>query len=86
MESAPTVCQSRCILPAANFGGVGAPRPTSNQKGERRAASPLATVPASGHSKPSVQSPRPHPADKSLPCQREVPSLRGGGIPARLRV
>ena len=73
MESAPTVCQSRCILPAANFGGVGAPRP-------------LAAVPASGHSKPSVQSPHPHPADKSLPCQREVPSLRGGGIPARLRV
>ena len=32
MESAPTVCQSRNILPAANFGGVGAPRPTSNQK------------------------------------------------------
>ena len=65
MESAPTVCQSRCILPAANFGGVGAPRPTSNQKGERRAASPLAAVPASGHSKPSVQSPHPHPADKA---------------------
>ena len=57
MESAPTVCQSRCILPATNFGGVGAPRPTSNQKGECRAASPLAAVPASGHSKPSVQSP-----------------------------
>ena len=57
MESAPTVCQSRCILPAANFGGVGAPRPTSNQKWERRAASPLAAVPASGHSKPSVLSP-----------------------------
>ena len=48
MESAPTVCQSRCILPAANFGGVRAPRPTSNQKRERRAASPLAAVPASG--------------------------------------
>ena len=86
MESAPTVCQFRNILPAANFGGVGAPRPTSTEKGERRAASPLAAVPASGHSKPSVQSPHPHPADKSLPCQREVPSLRGGGIPARLRV
>ena len=26
------------------------------------------------------------PQGKSLPCQREVPSLRGGGIPARLRV
>ena len=25
------------------------------------------------------------PQGKSLPCQREVPSLRGGGIPARLR-
>ena len=25
------------------------------------------------------------PVAKSLPCQREVPSLRGGGIPARLR-
>ena len=48
MESAPTVCQSRCILPAANFGGVGAPRP-------------LAAVLASGHSKPSVQSPPPSP-------------------------
>ena len=86
MESAPTVCQSRCILPAANFGGVGAPRPTSNQKGERRAASPLAAVPASGHSKPSVLSPTLTPQGKSLTCQREVPSLRGGGIPARLRV
>lgn len=32
MESAPTVCQYRCILPAANFGGVGAPRPTSYRK------------------------------------------------------
>ena len=64
MESAPTVCQSRCILPAANFGGVGAPRPTSNQKGARRAASPLAAVPASGHSKPSVQSPPPSPHRK----------------------
>ena len=32
MESAPTVCQSRNILPAANFGGVGAPRPTSYPK------------------------------------------------------
>ena len=32
MESAPTVCQSRNILPAANFGGVGAPRPTSYRK------------------------------------------------------
>ena len=52
MESAPTVCQSRCILPAANFGGVGAPRPTSNQKGERRAASPLAAVPVYGSEKP----------------------------------
>ena len=65
MESAPTVCQSRCILPAANFGGVGAPRPTSNQKGERRAASPLAAVPASGHSKPSVQSPTLTPRRKA---------------------
>ena len=65
MESAPTVCQSRCILPAANFGGVGAPRPTSNQKGERRAASPLAAVPASGHSKPSVQFPTLTPQTKA---------------------
>ena len=32
MESAPTVCQSRNILPAANFGGVGSPRPTSYLK------------------------------------------------------
>ena len=65
MESAPTVCQSRCILPAANFGGVGAPRPTSNPKGERRAASPLAAVPASGHSKPSVRSPTLAPQTKA---------------------
>ena len=70
MESAPTVCQSRCILPAANFGGVGAPRPTSNQKGERRAASPLAAVPASGHSKPSVQSSHPHPTGKKPPFDK----------------
>ena len=64
MESAPTVCQSRNILPAANFGG-GAPRPTSYRKGERRAASPLAAVPASGHSKPSVQSPTLTPRRKA---------------------
>ena len=70
MESAPTVCQSRCILPVANFGGVGAPRPTSYQKGERRAASPLAAVPASGHSKPSVQSPHPHPTGKKPPFDK----------------
>ena len=85
MESAPTVCQSRCILPAANFGGVGAPRPTSNQKGERRAASPLAAVPACGHSKPSVQSLHPHPADKSLPLTKEA-GLSKNCIPALLRV
>ena len=75
MESAPTVCQSRCILAAANFGGVGAPRPTANQKGERRAASPLAAVPASGHSKPSVQSPHPHPAGKKPPFDKGGRSL-----------
>ena len=85
MESAPTVCQSRCILPAANIGGVGAPRPTSNPKGERRAASPLAAVPACGHSKPSVQSPHPHPADKSLPLTREA-GLSKNCIPALLRM
>ena len=79
MESAPTVCQSRCILPAANFGGVGAPRPTSYQKGERRAASPLAAVPASGHSKPSVQSPHPRPAGEKPPLSK------GGAEPARRR-
>ena len=92
MESAPTVCQSRNILPAANFGGGGAPRPTSNQKGERRAASPLAAVPACAvlrHPGSRTTFPRHaaghRPVAKSLPCQREVPSLRGGGIPARLR-
>ena len=78
MESAPTVCQSRNILPAANFGG-GAPRPTSYRKGERRAASPLAAVPASGHSKPSVLSPHPHPAGKKPPLSK------GGAEPAKRR-
>ena len=73
-----------CLPPTSAGWGHPALHPT--EKGERRATSPLAAVPACGHSKPSVQSPHPHPADKSLPCQREVPSLRGGGIPARLRV
>ena len=72
-----------CLPPTSAGWGHPALHPT--EKGERRVASPLAAVPACGHSKPSVQSPHPHPADKSLPCQREVPSLRGGGIPARLR-
>ena len=74
------------FCPPPTSAGWGHPALHPTEKGERRAASPLAAVPASGHSKPSVQSPHPHPADKSLPCQREVPSLRGGGIPARLRV
>ena len=45
--------------------GWGHPALHPTEKGERRAASPLAAVPASGHSKPSVQSPHPHPADKA---------------------
>ena len=49
-----------CRLPPTSAGwGHPALRPT--EKGERRAASPLAAVPASGHSKPSVQSPPPSP-------------------------
>ena len=41
--------------------GWGHPALHPTEKGERRAASPLAAVPASGHSKPSVQSPPPSP-------------------------
>ena len=48
-----------CLPPTSAGWGHPALRPT--EKGERRAASPLAAVPASGHSKPSVQSPPPSP-------------------------
>ena len=51
-----------CLPPTSAGWGHPALRPT--KKGERRAASPLAAVPASGHSKPSVQSPHPHPTGK----------------------
>ena len=49
-----------CLPPTSAGWGHPALHPT--EKGERRAASPLAAVPASGHSKPSVLSPHPHPA------------------------
>ena len=52
-----------CLPPTSAGWGHPALHPT--EKGERRAASPLAAVPASGHSKPSVLSPHPHPADKA---------------------
>ena len=56
MESAPTVCQSRCILPAANFGGVGAPRPTDGDMetlwGLREQSFPGRRAVGAGHARP----------------------------------
>ena len=52
-----------CLPPTSAGWGHPALRPT--EKGERRAASPLAAVPASGHSKPSVQSPTLTPQTKA---------------------
>ena len=57
-----------CLPPTLAGWGHPALRPT--EKGERRAASPLAAVPASGHSKPSVQSPHPHPTGKKPPFDK----------------
>ena len=58
-----------CRLPPTSAGwGHPALHPTG--KGERRAASPLAAVPASGHSKPSVQSPHPHPTGEKPPFDK----------------
>ena len=79
-----------CLPPTSAGWGHPALHPT--EKGERRAASPLAAVPACAvlrHPGSRTTFPRHaaghRPVAKSLPCQREVPSLRGGGIPARLR-
>ena len=79
-----------CLPPTSAGWGHPALRPT--EKGERRAASPLAAVPACAvlrHPGSRTTFPRHaaghRPVAKSLPCLREVPSLRGGGIPARLR-
>ena len=79
-----------CLPPTSAGWGHPALRPT--EKGERRAASTLAAVPACAvlrHPGSRTTFPRHaaghRPVAKSLPCQREVPSLRGGGIPARLR-
>ena len=57
-----------CLPPTSAGWGHPALHPT--EKGERRAASPLAAVPASGHNKPSVQSPHPHPAGKKPPFDK----------------
>ena len=55
MESAPTVCQSRCILPAANIGGVG--------------AHPPYILPKKGNiGRPALWPPCPLPATTNLPC------------------
>ena len=55
MESAPTVCRSRCILPAANFGGVG--------------GTPPYILPEKGHvGRPALWPPCPLPATANLPC------------------
>ena len=55
MESAPTVCQSRCILPAANFGGVG--------------GTPPYILPKKGNvGRPALWPPCPLPATANLPC------------------
>ena len=66
-----------CLPPTSAGWGHPALRPTG--KGECRAASPLAAVPAFGHSKPSVQSPHPHPAGKKPPLSK------GDAEPARRR-
>ena len=52
-----------CLPPTSAGWGHPALHPT--EKGGRRAASPLAAVPASGHSKPSVQSPTLTPQTKA---------------------
>ncbi len=58
-----------CRLPPTSAGwGHPALRPAG--KGECRAASPLAAVPASGHSKPSVQSSHPHPTGEKPPFDK----------------
>ena len=57
-----------CLPPTSAGWGHPALHPTG--KGERRAASPLAAVPASGHSKPSVLSPHPHPAGEKPPFDK----------------
>ena len=57
-----------CLPPTSAGWGHPALHPTG--KGKRRAASPLAAVPASGHNKPSVQSPHPHPAGKKPPLSK----------------
>ena len=55
MESAPTVCQSRNILPAANFGGVG--------------GTPPYILPEKGNvGRPALWPPCPLPATANLPC------------------
>ena len=66
-----------CLPPTSAGWGHPALHPT--EKGERRAASPLAAVPACGHSKPSVQSPHSHPTGKKPPLSK------GGAEPARRR-
>ncbi len=66
-----------CLPPTSAGWGHPALHPT--EKGARRAASPLAAVPACGHSKPSVQSPHPHPTGKKPPLSK------GGAEPARRR-
>ena len=80
------------FCPPPTSAGWGHPALHPTEKGERRAASPLAAVPACAvlrHPGSRTTFPRHaaghRPVAKSLPCQREVPSLRGGGIPARLR-
>ena len=57
-----------CLPPTSAGWGHPAPHPT--EKGERRAASPLAAVPACGHSKPSVQSSHPHPTGEKPPFDK----------------
>ena len=57
-----------CLPPTSAGWGHPALHPT--EIGERRAASPLAAVPASGHSKPSVQSPPPSPRRQKPPFDK----------------
>ena len=72
MESAPTACQSRNILPAANFGGVG--------------GTPPYILPKKGNvGRPALWPPCPLPATVNLPCnlppspRRQKPPLSKGG-------
>ena len=86
MESAPTVCQSRCILPAANFGGVGAHPPyILPKKGNVGRPALWPPCPLAATANLPCYPPTLTPQGKSLPLTREA-GLSKNCIPALLRV